>query len=573
MDSLADQDRQAITHVWSLFSAAPQSQRLLMLQGILAQCCSPVLSNVSGMIETLLKVDFISALPPELSIKILCYLDTASLCKAAQVSRKWRELADDDVVWHRMCEQHIDRKCTKCGWGLPLLEKKRLRKSKRLMEQRVADMSSAVPDPAPICDPPTTTTTTTATQATTTERDHDHQGVGGLEGTVEVESVGALEGTREVDSVGSLGKRKRRIEEEGPAAKQSRKTRPWKEVYAERYRVERNWRTGNYKLREFFDPNDANDTYLCLQFDDQYVIAGTCTGKVKVWDVETGELLRVLEGHVRAVNALKFDSTKLVTASSDHTVRIWNYRTGECISTFQSHEDQVLSIDFDGTLIASGGADNNIKVWNFEDKSYFTLRGHHDFVQDVKIHAASRTLYSASEDMTVRMWSLVTKKCLAVFGGGQDGHVAQVQCALPLRLEHLEGGEDYHHERDSELDSDGEPSSTSNNADDKARMPTHILSASLDNTIKLWDVRTGACVRTLFGHVEGVWTIAADTFRIVSGAHDKTVKVWDLQSGKCWHTFTGHTKPVCCVGLNDTRFASAGDDGVVKMYCFDDFDE
>src|SRR5437870_1196093 len=24
-------------------------------------------------------------------------------------------------------EQHIDRKCTKCGWGLPLLDRKRLR--------------------------------------------------------------------------------------------------------------------------------------------------------------------------------------------------------------------------------------------------------------------------------------------------------------------------------------------------------------------------------------------------------------------------------------------------------------
>jgi F-box/WD-40 domain protein MET30 len=36
-------------------------------------------------------------------------------------------LADDDLLWRRMCGQHIERKCVKCGWGLPLLERRRLR--------------------------------------------------------------------------------------------------------------------------------------------------------------------------------------------------------------------------------------------------------------------------------------------------------------------------------------------------------------------------------------------------------------------------------------------------------------
>ncbi|KAJ4167255.1 E3 ubiquitin ligase complex SCF subunit scon-2 [Fusarium oxysporum] len=124
LNSLSSADQEAITHVWSLFSAAPSKHRELMLQGIITQCCFPQLSTVSREVQEQLKIDFLAALPTELSYKILSYLDTVSLCKAAQVSRRWRNLADDDVVWHRMCEQHIDRKCTKCGWGLPLLEKK-----------------------------------------------------------------------------------------------------------------------------------------------------------------------------------------------------------------------------------------------------------------------------------------------------------------------------------------------------------------------------------------------------------------------------------------------------------------
>jgi F-box/WD-40 domain protein MET30 len=98
-----------------------------MLQGVLAQLCFPQLSLVSREVNEALKIDFITALPVEIAQKILCYLDTVSLTKAAQVSQRWRMLADDDAVWVRMCEQHVNRKCTKCGWGLPLLERKRLR--------------------------------------------------------------------------------------------------------------------------------------------------------------------------------------------------------------------------------------------------------------------------------------------------------------------------------------------------------------------------------------------------------------------------------------------------------------
>jgi F-box/WD-40 domain protein MET30 len=74
---------------------------------------------VSREVHEQLKIDFLAALPPEISYKVLGYLDTVSLCKAAQVSRRWRDLADDDVVWHHMCEQHIDRKCTKCKMTHP----------------------------------------------------------------------------------------------------------------------------------------------------------------------------------------------------------------------------------------------------------------------------------------------------------------------------------------------------------------------------------------------------------------------------------------------------------------------
>ncbi|KAI8970152.1 F-box domain-containing protein [Mycotypha africana] len=125
LEEVPTEDREAISHIWSIFSAAPADQRILILRGLVSTCCMPQLSFLHDAIKPLLRIDFLSVLPREVSLQIFFYLDAKSLCHAAQVSRNWKRLADDDALWHRMCEQHIDKKCTKCGWGLPLLNKKR----------------------------------------------------------------------------------------------------------------------------------------------------------------------------------------------------------------------------------------------------------------------------------------------------------------------------------------------------------------------------------------------------------------------------------------------------------------
>lgn len=51
MATLSNSDQQGITHMWSLFSAAPAKQRKLMLQGILNVCCYPQLSYISSSIR------------------------------------------------------------------------------------------------------------------------------------------------------------------------------------------------------------------------------------------------------------------------------------------------------------------------------------------------------------------------------------------------------------------------------------------------------------------------------------------------------------------------------------------
>ncbi len=66
---------------------------------------------------------------------------------------------------------------------------------------------------------------------------------------------------------------------------------------------------------------------------------------------------------------------------------------------------------------------------------------------------------------------------------------------------------------------------------DRPLPPRWMLTGSLDATMRLWDTATGKCPRTFFGHVEGIWGLAADSLRYVTSANDATGKHLEAISG------------------------------------------
>ncbi|KAG6999420.1 E3 ubiquitin ligase complex SCF subunit sconB [Physcia stellaris] len=537
LEVLSHADQQAVAHVWSLFSAAPSKQRNLMLQGILTQCCFPQLSYLSDNVRELIRIDFLSALPCELSFRVLCFLDTTSLCKAAQVSRNWRMLADDDVVWHRMCEQHIDRKCTKCGWGLPLLERKRLRASKRQIQLRATGqgLNEWSPNITPLPE----------------LGDESRQG------------------DQEVDegASGPLTTSRNEVKRPFPSTEQTDmddsyflpRVQAWKDVYKDRFKVGINWKYGRYSMKIF---KGHSNGVMCLQFDENILATGSYDTTIKIWDIHSGEELRTLRGHSSGVRALQFDDTKLISGSLDCTLKIWNWATGECIKTY-AQPDGIIGLHFDSAILAAGSRDGTVKVWEFQDKSTFVLRGHTDWVNAVKVDCVSRTLFSASDDGTDTLAkSSRSSLCPRI----------RIRTKRPRRsrrrvVDIKQQFPELHHRARSRL-----PTSDSFGpgfSDSTRRLPPrYILTGALDSTIRLWDTTTTKCLRTYFGHVEGIWALAADTLRFISGAEDRMTKVWDPRTGKCERTFAGHAGPVTCVGLSDSRFCTAGEDCEVRMYSF-----
>ena len=99
-----------------------------------------------------------------------------------------------------------------------------------------------------------------------------------------------------------------------------------------------------------------------------------------------------------------------------------------------------------------------------------------------------------------------------------------------------------------------------------------LASASEDNTVKLWDTKTGECLLTLTlkGHDDSVSAVAyaPDGQSLASASYDNTVKLWNTKTGECQRTLKGHTSLVTAVAYapNGQSLASASVDNTVKLW-------
>jgi len=564
LDALSLEEREAVNAIWSNFSSSSHPRRALILQGLLTMCCFSQLSLLTEQLAHLIRIDPFVVLPREVALKILGYLDATSLCRAAQVTRRWRRLADDNMLWRGICEQHIGQRCHKCGWGLPILERRR------------ACPKSTSPSPSLF---PISPSSSTLQSSSSTSLKRNAQYSSGI----------LLPPTKRQRSEGCLPEASSVVYDTTPPSTSNPPvdanslpssllaphpslpqipsvTRPWKDVYSERMTIERNWRRGRCTVRTF---KGHTDGVMCLQFSETLshpafpvLITGSYDRTIRVWNLETGVELHCLRGHTRAVRALQFDEVKLITGSMDSTLKVWDWRRGKCIKTLNGHTEGVVCLNFDSNVLASGSVDSTIKVWNLRTGSAFTLHGHSDWVNAVQLwdstpetRASSadsfifdvagsaspmggsggassqidpgKMLFSASDDGTIKLWDLNLRTCVRQF----TGHLGQVQTMRLLFVEDYEenAADVVGPTADFVVAAESTLKSRSISDRDSLLIPKRknpiLISGSLDNTIKLWDIDTAKAVQTYFGHIEGVWGVASDKMRVVSGSHDRTIKV------------------------------------------------
>ena len=146
--------------------------------------------------------------------------------------------------------------------------------------------------------------------------------------------------------------------------------------------------------------------------DGRYLASGSADTSIKVWNVETGECCLDLCDSLNKVMSIAFHPEGRMLVSGDgKLIKLWNLETAELIQTFTGHNGTVLSLVFDleENTIISSGIDSTIKIWEVDTaRCIKVLPGHETSIRAIELTPDRRTLVSSSTDGTIGLWDMKT---------------------------------------------------------------------------------------------------------------------------------------------------------------------
>jgi len=355
--------------------------------------------------------------------------------------------------------------------------------------------------------------------------------------------------------------------------------------------------------------------------DGRLVLSGGY-GTIKLWDKDSGRLLRVFDGHSSWVTRLLVspDGSKIVSGSIDNTVKLWDAATGRLLKDFRGHRHWInsISISPDGRRILSTAADRTAKLWDAEtgdlintitndifnfssgafssDGSQFLLRGasvtlwdsrtvqilkniqvppqFNLFIGAIGFSADDRRILATDGAQIMSQWETATGTLINT--ASLDGTAEETRATLLSP--------------DGRLILSGRTNGVISLWDSSSGKPVHVISAHMgavtavalsrdngqiltggeDRAIILWDAATGQRLKSFGEPVRQVSaiTLSPDGATLLSASHDTTLKLWDTVSGKLLKVFKGHAGAVLSVAYSPDggHAASGGKDGTVILW-------
>ena len=159
--------------------------------------------------------------------------------------------------------------------------------------------------------------------------------------------------------------------------------------------------------------------------------SGNLDNKVRIWNVDTGELVKVLDQHSESVYYVRYspDGKTLAASSKDRTTIIWDTEKWNVMYTLRGHRAAVFNIRYspDGTTLATASDDKTTRIWSVDSgECLHVLRGHTASIYDIYYSPCGTKLASCSLDNTTRIWSVLSGECLQILGNVSEEIVRSV---------------------------------------------------------------------------------------------------------------------------------------------------
>ncbi|MBD2233212.1 WD40 repeat domain-containing protein [Phormidium tenue] len=206
-------------------------------------------------------------------------------------------------------------------------------------------------------------------------------------------------------------------------------------------------------------------TLLRFSLDSQWLASATPGSSILVWDCTTGSVVGELEDTPDSPTALLFSPGDdwIVVGARDGTIGLWPWQQrtlGTDRRVLTGHQSQVHSLTVQGERLASASHDGTVRWWNLgQDNSCLGQWQHptEQWLQGVTLGPTGNLLALTSQNAQVEVWEVETNQRRYTLKGHSQDIWQVLGCSSGA----------------------------------------HLLTASQDDEIRVWDLATGLCQQTL----------------------------------------------------------------------------